>query len=389
MQSQNDYQYLLVGKTGDVTTKAASIDALADGEVGVFTPGGTAITTGTAGEKFILAVGRGSAEPLVSEVINPSNVTATTSKTFSAKVEQLDYVGYNGSTGSIDVVNDTLYRIRLNINQSIQSNHGGVYVKDAQYNSDLSATQDEIASGLAASGILNFSREASDVIGFSAICNVAAGASNFDALGAVNGSTTITDTNSAGATVGNYFRIGVLASTTVTLTDDVYLVTGVDGDLITLNRPFQGDTGAYATTEVQEIDASTAATADWGVGLQGESEKFVTGKFYDKVVQWNTTLDEDFGDTPITNSVKAFPGVCTVNQTKELEFFCNGNNGEFFHVGEPNLFESVVMSTSSVDGYPQINISVDATKGDLTKHGNKKLFTVAVPDILGSSIVLE
>ena len=59
--SQKNYETLLVAKEGNVTTRALSINALANGEIGVFTKGGTKLTTVTAAtaEEFVLAVGRG------------------------------------------------------------------------------------------------------------------------------------------------------------------------------------------------------------------------------------------------------------------------------------------------------------------------------------------
>jgi len=387
--SQKDYQSLLVGKAGDVTTAATTINALADGEIGIFTPAGVKLTeaAATTSTRFILAVGRGTGvAPLQTPVIDPTKVTRKGKKVTAAAAEQVDYIGYNGTSGSIEVANSTVYRASINLNQSITSNHGGLYIKDMVYKSDASATQEEIAQGLVKSAIANFSREADQVIKFERVVDHAGtealGAA--DTIVATKGSKYVTITESGGVlpylfVVGDYIRFGTA------VTSPVYKITATtvtvaDGGVLTLDTEVQANfapTAGIGTCEY--ITAAQAAAGTWGLKLTGVAQPFSKGKLKYKKVRWTTSLSTDgFGATAITKSATASEGIGTYEQIAELEWFVSGNNGEIFRMGEPNIYAQTSLVANT--GYDLIDVEFeDGRKDSLGYVNTPKRVTLAVP----------
>jgi hypothetical protein len=392
--SQNDHQMILVGKDVAITASPGSPNGLADGEIRCFTPGGTVIAEGTiANDEFVVVLGRGSNDtPLVSPKIKKDWVKRISKKDYTAPTAQLDYVGYNGTSGSIVTNNNTVYRASIALEESPTTNHGGVYIKDMVYSSDSSATQAEIAIGLAGSGVGNFSREYDKSISFKAICNSAVTAANdfVNNITVVNGSKVVSVATAitwgAGATtlaIGDFVRMGSNGAGTA-LTDDVYKVTAVDTTNLnfTVDRPVQitSQVLTAASSDAEVIAAATGAAADWGVSLTGLTLDFKLGKIDNAVAKWNLSLDADsFGATTLTNSTTATPGSGSYNQVAELEHFLNGNNGENFRTGEPNIYSYTKMAQSS-ETYDLIVIEFEKGRTDSLGYVNSpQSLIIAVP----------
>ena len=126
--SQKDVQKLFVGGLlGDATD---TLSAMPAGEIGVFTPGGTRVTEASAPgvDSFMIVQSRGAANaPLISGIIDKTKVAFTANaRAFAAATQQIDAIGFNGTTGSIDAINDNLYMVNLSLGQSLVSNHGGL-----------------------------------------------------------------------------------------------------------------------------------------------------------------------------------------------------------------------------------------------------------------------
>jgi len=139
--SQNDITLLFVG--GAATKTTGSIAAMNQYEIGIFTPAGARVTESTAATvtEFIVVQSRGTdAAPIVSPIIKKTDVVKASRKAYTAATEEVDYIGYNTSSGSIDAINDKLYRIRLSMDESLNFNKGRIYIKDGVYQSDATAT---------------------------------------------------------------------------------------------------------------------------------------------------------------------------------------------------------------------------------------------------------
>lgn len=379
--SQNDYQSLLVGKSGASLKDATTVNALADGEIGIFTPAGVKLTELAAAstDRFILAVGRGTGiAPLQTPVINKNKVTSKGKKVTVAATEQVDYIGYNTSSGAIEVANSTVYRAAISIKEGITQNHGGIYIKDMTYKSDASATQAEIADGLIKSAIANFSREAEKGIKFERVTSSATTNPATGTLAVVNGSkyvTAATDIDAGPAAVGDYFSISGIAYKIVALN------VGGTTTVAELDIPYQGATdAAIADASILLISAAAAAAGNWGIKMTGVELGFTVGKLSYRKMRWVTTLNTDaFGATPITKSATATLGSGVYEQIAELEWFVNGNNGEFLRMGEPNLFSRV--SLVADEPYDLITINFYDERVDTLSHvTSPKVVTLAIPN---------
>ena len=382
--SQNNHQLVLVGK--DVAKTTTTVAALNDGEIALFTPGGTMYTESTAdaGDLVQIVLGRGSSqEPLKSPVFSKADVTRVTRKAYAAGSVQLDYIGFNGSTGSIEVNNSTVYRASINIIESPETTNGGVLVKDMSYSSDSSATQAEIADGLFASVVGNFSRQDEKAIGFEML--MAAGSDTAVPTGTVsftftNGSKTISATDIDDATgtaalaVGDYLRIGTAA------TDEVYRITAIDAtaNTATLSVPFQGTTQSIVDSSLKVIVAASAATVACGIKLTGLTMDWTNGKITNKLSRWALSLDADsFGATTVTNSTTPSFGTGSYRQVAELEWFANGNNGDIYRNEAKNSFDFTPMS-SSAETYDCIEIELDKGRSGIIATSNPQVITLFI-----------
>lgn len=361
-KNQSNVQHVLVG--GAVSASGAttlnSTFIAATGEIGIFTPEGIQMnTTNAATEKqFIVAQTRGAAgEPkiLVTEVIDKAKIKSIKKKAYSAAAQQVDYIGYNGTSGSIEVNANELYYIELYLEEYITSSHDGRYIKHGQFNSNSSSTQANIADGLVVSLVNNFSREPKQLIKFERVNSAATGSVTTAATGtlspilgskyvACSGGTPSTDFVSSSA--GSYVRFGTA------LTSPVYKVVGVDdtgNGTITLDIPFQGASATFTAGNAEFILAASVGNS--GLKLTGVAQPWSLEKKFDKVVRWTTNLSEDaFGATVVTKSVGASEGTGTYKQVAELERFCQRNDNDNYRIGQPDLFEPRQDASSSVSG---------------------------------------
>lgn len=365
-RQQNNVNYALVGKEV-ARTAAASIGALADGEIALFTPGGTLIdnTNVAADMDFVVAMGGPSSKPkFVSEVIDGSLLTKSSQVNVvigAAETLESQYIGYNGTSGSIEAIDNNLYMVQVYMEEYLRSSTDGRYIKHFQYESDSSATQAEIAVGLAGSGVFNFNREAKNSSGdapivFTAVCNSAVTAANdfVNNITVVKGSKVVNVATAvtwgAGATTlaaGDFVRMGSNGAGTA-LTDDVYKVTDVDTTNLTftVDRPISitGQILTAASSDAEVIAAATGAAANWGVSAAATTKDHVVGKEHYGITRFNLNA-KDFGSTTMPAKTAGVLGTGDARAVQDHEWFSAGNQGEYFRMGEPTIYPF----TSNVD----------------------------------------
>ncbi len=360
MYTQKNVNYLMIGgQTTGLSARATSIGSLLTGEIGIFTPEGVQVTEATAitsaSAEFVIAAKLADGTIQVSPKYKKADIVKATRKVYTAGTVQTDYIGYNGTSGSIDVINSNLYKINIQVQELLRSNSDGRKVKFGVYTSTASATQAEIGAGLLKSLINNFDREFEKFIKFSMLADHA-GASVGAAADTVvgnEGSTkvVITDTG-ANATVialavGDYFRAGTA------VTDPVYKIVGstvgTGGGTLTLDVPLQAAVNLVGNT-AEYITAAQMATANCGIKMLGQTLSFKAGKFNDEVAMWETQL-VGFEDTTETfKSTAATRGTGTVNQLKQQEWFFQSNEGESFVEPFSTTFAKRTNTDSAVAG---------------------------------------
>lgn len=377
--NQRNVEHLLIGKASTALS-TGGIDTLNDGEIGIFTPGGTRLTAAAAeGTKFMLVQGRAGKQPLTSSVLSKEDFESVNRKLYAAATEKKDAIGYNGTSGDIDAIADNLYMVRLHLDQSLTSNHGGVYVKHGQYKSDASATKLEVAEGLVYSLVNNFLREPEKQVRFERLLDHAGTATTAttgaDALTVVKGSKVV---SAAGADItvdfaaGDYVRFGTATS------DYCYKVVSVDAtnETMTLDVAYQGASATFAAAAAEVITAAQAASAAVGIVVEGVALDWSLGKIDYRKADWELTL-QDAGTTPVTNLAVAYAGSGEYEQIAEKEWFTKGNLGETFRMGEPNIFAADLDVVDST--YDLLTFAFKGKEDSgLTKRDTRKVYTLAI-----------
>ena len=377
--NSREIQRLFVGGANGNAT--AAIGAMPAGEIGIFTPGGARITAASAvnEDRFVIVQSRGAGvAPLRSGVIDKTKVQfKANARLYAAATNQIDAFGFNGTAGSIEVINDNLYMVNLNLGQELVSNHGGLYLKHGVYQSSIAATQDEVATGLAKSILNNFSREPERIL-YPEVLLDAAGA------GAVGGFTTLTVTagskvavadDAITLAVGDYIRVNAGLGNACYRVANITPGTGTTV-LIEFEYAYQGATAVVLAANTIRVTEAQAAAANAGVRITGVTPSFVVGKLSNRIVRWVTTL-RDFGTTTYSMLQIANEGNGTERQVQELEWFTQGNEGDFLRMGEPNIFPS---RAEAAGIYDLIHISTtELYTGSITSGPIKQEFTLAIP----------
>ena len=366
-----------------------------DGEIIVLDEQGARVTTASAAttDKFKLVLGRAGQNPLVSDIIEVSSISNVNSAAGAARVNQVTSIGFDGTSGSIDVVANNLYYIRLYVQELLSAESDGQKIKHGVFKSVSSSGQADISLGLTSSLINNFLREAEKFITFKAICSEAlAAAFDFDeTVSVVKGSTKIqnadaTPTYNTGTSpvVGDFVRIGATATGAVSLTSDVYKIVAISGGEMTLDRPVQVEGGDRVTgsSYTQVIPAAAGNLADWGVVLTGADLSFGYPDYKYKIARWETQL-ENFGST-LLGEVAGSPGVGTYESIASLEHFLKGFQGEIYRMGAPNIYQPILVADPAVAGgaYQVITFKHQNSivTGSFTNEVSPKQVIVAIPE---------
>ena len=385
---------------------AASLSTLSapnDGELIALDESGLRIVNTGAGagqinaadvSKFKLALGRAGQNPLFSDIIEVSSISNVNSAAGAARVNQVTSIGYDGTSGSIDVVANNLYYIRLYVQELLSAESDGQKIKHGVFKSTSSSTQADIALGLTSSLINNFLREAEKFITFKALCDEAVTAANdfVNDITVTKGSKVVSvDTALTWGTVpttlavGDFVRMGSNGAGTA-LTDDVYRVEAVDTVALTftVDRPIQIESQVLtaASSDAEVIAAATGVLAEWGVVLTGADLSFGYPDYKYKIARWETQL-ENFGST-LLGEVAGSPGVGTYESIASLEHFLKGFQGEIYRMGSPNIYQPILVADSAVAGgaYQVITFKHNNSivTGSFTNEVSPKQVIVAVPE---------
>jgi hypothetical protein len=311
--------------------------------------------------------GRGANEPLRQEMIKLNEITNYAGQLYAAAVEQVSYVGFNGTSGSIEVIPNNLYFFRISriFNTFLRGNQ--LIPKYGQFNSGSSSTQEQIATGLIKNLIANFKEEYRlekdiqfDLVTSNAgtAVTVAAGADLTDlqyikgakvVTGLLSGAPALgTDEVFDNIAVGDYLRAGTATTAGVYKVTAVTAGTASTPATITLDIPFQGESTIIALASNEVVTAAQAAAGSFGIKMTGRPLKFdvIRWRQYDKL-RWNVTL-EGFGATPFTIATAATPGTGVFEEVASAEFMSWGNEGQALIMQTPPLIpEQDAVSTST------------------------------------------
>lgn len=259
-----------------------------------------------------------------------------------AEAEQISNIGYTDvNTGnSIEAVNSNRYTLRLNfINDSdLYSEQKDQYF--FEYVSDASATQIEIANGIATKmGAMAFAN--GSTVGHDrakvAVRRFSAATTEVDTSGSstlawTRGSDQVVASEAHGVVVGMYLRQTSGAGV------PVYKVAAVNGNNITLDMPSQEASGA--TADSKTLTAAVVEAAACGIKIVGLDAYYKAGLFpYHKVV-FDFQLD-GWGSTGSDTSTAAAKSNTAGEAIADLEWFGLSKNSPGSGTWTGNGFPSV------------------------------------------------
>ena len=383
--TQKNFNELFIAK--DVNVTGTSMDGMAVGEVAMFTPSGKRLTAGaTTGNvvkadtiekaKFVKKIA--DKEFQVSDVIDKNFVTSIAASEYAAKQEQVTYIGFNGSGGSLDIINNNLYTVRFVFSSFLVSNHGGDYYKTIPWKSAVSGTtQAKIASGLVKAASRSFGNEDKfvkvEVVGETTKdITISPTATT---LVFTHNSPVISATAVTGLAVGDLLRVGTTA------TDPLYKIIAVDSvaNTATLEIPFKGASTSLGNAAVAIIPKADVDDIDYGLKATGLPMTSSLGKFLPSVVNFQVSLNSSqWQDTEVTYATGAFVGSDTAEIIAAEEFIMKGNQGDFYRYGRDSFqptYAAEAIAYNSV--FVQFR---DETEVGSPKPVSLKQVKVAIPD---------
>ena len=255
---------------------------------------------------------------------------------FSAAQQQITRIGFNGTTGALPTTTvETNFFIKLRKNDNDAANRSQPNSLFAQFRTDVTGSQEELALGLVKNGILNMSTQPegnNGYVRFEAI-NAAAGTAitgpaNFTVE---NGSKTVAI---SAAVTGATLVVGSLIRFGTAVTDPVYKVADLTATTITLGHAYQGVTGIILLANVEAILAGAPFGNQFGIQMTGVVSDFDVDAFRN---YYSNRFTATFSDTSTLNThvQGAKDGTGMWQQAAMDEYMSMGNQGENSMLGVP------------------------------------------------------
>ena len=290
-----------------------------------------AYTALAATAQYFVVQGRGANTSLMkSPAITKGSTTFTIAK-HKAAVQQVTYVGYNGTTGALPVANSTDFYIKIRKRDNDAANRSqpmSLFAGPVQ--TDSTGTQEELAFALAKNGIRNFNQEpANGYLRFELVSNAASVTDGTATSITIAKGSKVGTLNAAATTfvVGDVIRMGT------TLTSPVYKIVALSTTTVTFNIPLQGD--SIAAGAIRYFTAATAATAAFGVRLTGVVAPFNVNTMRDYYANRFTTTFSDSSTLVTVTGAQNGNGVW--QQVAMDEYLSYGFEGENNQLAVPSL----------------------------------------------------
>lgn len=296
--------------TADMAQKELS--AFLNGTTFTNLNGGNELTVGTP---FSL-VGKSVDNTLhYSPILNPKNIKNLSHRAYTAKAEQVDYIGWNGTTGTLEEIsyNNYLLKVLYKHDKAMWSEQKNIRL----YSYEVGATASSKLILKSLSAQVNMDKDAK--MKAEIVANTATEA-------ALSGGCTITATNLSDTLVASAANHGVVVGDVLRVAatgtaNPVYIVTAVDGAKISIHTPYQGATAATLASKI------VTAITNWGLKLTGLPITWKAKGIMPYIVSmWDLQLS-GFGGTETTNSVKPTKGSGHPYDIADLEWFANGGDG--------------------------------------------------------------
>lgn len=253
-----------------------------------------AATSSTLTEDFKIGVKLTNGQIQWSDVINAKSIKSISALKYTPATMQVDIIGFNGTSGSIDVIDNNLYHYKMILLPGLTSGFQMQRMKFGSYKSGDSTTQYSIALNLTKS-IVSWLQSEPEFkfrmipIAFCERLNsgTSSAIADSETVSVTHDSEYIQASGTAHAlAVGDYIRIGHATNKSY----PVYKIVSVSDDIIKLDMKYQGKSASgLAAGEV------TIGT-DWGIRITGNTLYFDAPKFNYEITRWSSTMS-GFGET--------------------------------------------------------------------------------------------
>lgn len=336
-----------VGAATPTTAASAYINDLTDlvdGELAVVNDqnmvlsAATVLTDDRVAQTGIRIVGRYGSRIVYSDFIKAENIISVRPIVSANFAEQVTHLGYNGTSGAIQIINSNTYKIKINFEQVGRTGQGMNDFVSAFVESDSSATGGEVVFEIEQLLRLAFNKQAERPIRMAVLNSATLVPNNeFDQdITVVQGSKFIVSaagyTTVGGvitAAVGDFIRLGSATETdaAVALGSAVYKVVAINASVMELDRPVTGVSGTYtASADVELIQAATAEIANWGIRFTAIAPTHEVGKRPYSKIAFTLGL-EDFGTTTVSYTTAMSLGNGEEEAIADLEWFTYGQSG--------------------------------------------------------------
>jgi len=298
--------------TSTATMAQRELSAFLNGTTFTNLNGGNELTLGTP---FSL-VGKSVDDTLhYSPVLKPQNIRNLSYRAYTAKAEQIDYVGWNGTAGTLEEVtyNNYMLKVLYRHDKAMWSEQKNIRV----YSYEVGATASSKLILKSLSAQINLDRDTK--LKAEIVCNEA---TETDTAAATTitatylSDTLVASANTHGVVAGDVIRVAATGTA-----NPVYIVTAVNDVYISIHTPYQGVTAAALDSKV------VTAITNWGLKLTGLPITWKAKGIMPYIVaMWDLQLS-GFGETPVTNSTKPTKGSGHPYDIADLEWFANGGDG--------------------------------------------------------------
>ena len=171
-------------------------------------------------------------------------------------VEQISFLGYNGTTGALDSTIDTYYGIKIALDHQYNIGNNSPVMKTIPFFSTV-ATQEHVAKGLMESAIAQFKRDAQRFIKFDRVTDAT--------LTELAADTTVTYNGTEVLSAGH----GLTAGQYISLRGATYVVKSATTNDLQLDLPYQGVSEVIVVLSTVDQAASAATITNWGIRFVG------------------------------------------------------------------------------------------------------------------------
>lgn len=302
-----------------------------------------------AGDGFQILYFDNASKLQISPVLFWNNLVSKSKVAATSDAAQVVAVGYNGTSGAIEVNNLGQYLLTVGYKEGLKQFNKRLY-KYGQYTADANATQYEIADGIQTTLLASINKDPYvqfkvEKINSGAQLNAMASAT----AAVTNGSKVVvlSEDESLTCPAGSFIRFGTSGAGTA----PVYKVEtiSVSGLIIELDQPYQGATAAaFAHTSIE-----TVTEGDWGllITAMDSNKPFEVGKWAFNPIRFDVGLSVDFGSTPVTVLTLPARGMGTYKDIAEKEWFLLGNRREAFRIAEYPLNINAALGATSGETY--------------------------------------